>query len=98
MQVSARSAAPTKMIAHPGRARATNEGFELGEIRPVGGRRAADPEGHAVLHDAVRLEDAIEVVAGFAARDHEVFADDLEEVERRAILQNGSVVRDAKPD
>src|SRR5262249_1350845 len=44
----------------------------------------------------VALEHAVEVVSGLSARDHEVFADDLEKIHARALLQDPPVVRNAK--
>ncbi len=45
----------------------------------------------------VMLQDTLKVIEGLAAAQHEVFADDLEEVDRRALLQDRLIMGYPKP-
>ncbi len=51
-----------------------------------------------MLHDAVLIEDAVEDGQGTAAVDHVVFGDDLEPVDDGLLLEDVTVVRNAKAD
>ncbi len=52
----------------------------------------AKVDGHAVLDDAVLLEDAVEDFERTAGVDHEIFGDDLEPVAGRFLFENVTVV------
>ena len=95
MQIDVCRAAPTKMIADPWGFHAAQHLLEAAQVILVQRLDAADAEGHAVLHDAVALEHGVEVVERLAAFDHEIFADDLEEVDGGTLFENGAVVRHA---
>jgi len=95
VQVRASRAAPTKMIAHPGRLRPPDELAQAREVRGARFVGAADPERDAVLHERIELERAFEMVTRPAAGAHEVFADDLDEIDARLFGEDPLVVRDA---
>jgi hypothetical protein len=67
---------------------------EFFQVRSVRRCRSTNAERNAVLDHRVALQNAIEMVAGFATVDHEVFADNLEKIDVRACVQNVSIVRD----
>jgi hypothetical protein len=51
-----------------------------------------------VLNHLVGIQDALQVMSGFAPGHHEVLADDLEKIDRRSTLEDAAVVRNAQAD
>ena len=58
----------------------------------------AEIHRHAMLHDAILLENRIEHFERAAAIDHEIFRDDLEPIDDRFLRENVPVMRHAQPD
>ena len=69
--------------------------FKCSRVKPVG---RAEIHGHAVLHDAILLENLVEHFERTAAVDHEIFRDDLKPVDDRFFLQDVPVMRHAQAD
>ena len=98
VRVASIDAAPAKMVGQPRRLGAFDQPLEFLQmlaIEPVG---RAEIHRHAMLHDAVLLEDLIEHFERTAAIDHEIFRDDLEPIDDRLLLQNVPVMRHAQAD
>ena len=86
------------MIGEPGRLGALDQALELLQMLAIELVRRAEIHRHAMLDDAVLLEDRIEHFERAAAIDHEVFRDDLEPIDHRLLLEDVPVMRHAQAD
>ena len=86
------------MVGKPGRVGALDQALELAQVLAVEAVGRAEIHGHAVLDDAVLLEDLVEHLERTAAVDHEVFRDDLEPVDGRFAREDVLVMRHAQAD
>src|SRR5690606_10955856 len=81
----------------PGRFHPPHECLQAREVVSIDRVGTTDVQRYSVLDDPVALQHPIEVIERLAAAHHEVFADDLEEVDRWALSKDVRVVRDAQP-
>ncbi len=86
------------MVGEPRRFGAPHQRFQPLEVLAVERLNRAEVHGHAVLHDAVLLQNLVQYVQRAAAIDHEIFGDDFEPVDDRLLLQDVVVVRHPQPD
>src|SRR5262245_1141087 len=84
------------MVADPRRPDLAHELLEASEIGRVRRLRPTDAERYRMLDQRVVLQHALQVVKRLAAFDHEIFTDDFEEIDRRALTQDVPIVRHAQ--
>ena len=89
-------ATPTKMVAKPGGASATDKGFETAQVFRIWSGHRTEVHGDAMLHDAILLEDLIENGQRTTGIDHEVLRDDFEPIYHRLAGKNVLIVRNAQ--
>src|SRR6187402_518398 len=85
------------MVAEPGRIDLAHELLETAQIVTIRSLGPTNAQGYPVLDQPVMLHDPLEVVDGLAALDHEVLTDDLEEIHRRALVDDVTIVRHPQP-
>ena len=88
VQVLAVHAGPAQMVGDPFRLDALGEVFQALQIFEIGRRGRCDRQRHAVHHHGIAFADPVERAQRLAARQHVVFADDLEPVDRRIAVQD----------
>ncbi len=88
MQVLAVHAGPAQMVRHPFRLDAAREILQALQIFEIRRRGGGDRQRHAVHHHRIALADLVEHAQRLAARQHVIFADDLEPVDRRIAVQD----------
>ena len=71
------------------------QSFEMLAIQSIGG---AEIHRHAMLNHFVLFENFVEHFQGSTAVAHVIFADDLEPVARRLVVQDVTVMRHAQAD
>ena len=98
VQILAVHAGPAQMIRNPFRFDAPSEVFQVLQIFEIRRRGGSDRQRHAVHHHGIALADPVEHAQRLAARQHVIFADDLEPVDRRMALEDFVVVLRAQAE
>jgi hypothetical protein len=98
VQILAVYAGPAQMIGNPFRLDAFGEIAKPLQIFEIGRRGGGDRQRHAVHHHRIALANPVEHAQRLAARQHVVFADHLEPVDRRMTVEDFVVMLGAKPE
>jgi hypothetical protein len=98
VEVCAVSAAPAEVVADPRRPNALHELPQSREVVSIERLGATDVQGHAMLYYGVALQHAVEVSERSASGNHEIFADDFEEIHRGLLLDHVLVVGNSEAD
>ena len=84
------------MIRKPRRVRPFDEPLEFLHVFPIQRIGGTEVHRHAVLDNAILLQNLVEDVKRSSCIDHEIFRDDLKPIDRRLLRQDMLVVGDAK--
>src|SRR5580658_1529603 len=95
VEIGVSGAGPTNVVGGPGRRYPGNERLQSVEIRCIERLGLPDGQRYPVRDDPILRAKLLEVRDRLAAANHEIFADHLEPVHRRALVQNPGVVRKA---